>query len=148
MTVPSSPHRAGCVLRCVLVLVAVLVSSLCTAGQSAAELVRAGAASAAVDARPAAGADASLAAGEQGRVDVHQAAGPLPSGTGTGHCGKQAALDTAVARDGSRPSAPLPAPEREEHRTPAAPTGPGPTSGSLRPGLLAPDPIQLSVLRI
>ena len=118
MTVPTSHHRAGSVLRCVLVLVAVLVSSLCAAGQSAAEPVRAEPASAAADVRPAAGPLAGRTAAEQGSLDVveavafHETADSASSGRG--HCGKQATPDAASTHDGSRPSAPLPAPEREQ----------------------------------
>ncbi|MFI5571924.1 hypothetical protein ACIA6T_32230 [Streptomyces sp. NPDC051740] len=81
--------------------VLVLVSSLCAAGQSAAEPVRAEPASAAADARSAAGPLVSKVAAEWGSVDVHQAAGS--SSSDAGHCGRQATSDTAVARDGSRP---------------------------------------------
>lgn len=152
MTVSFSHHRAGSALRCVLVLIAMLVSSLCAAGQSAAESVRAEPASAAADARPAAGPLPGKAAAEQGNTDVrevvalHEEAGP--SSSDTGHCGKKAASDTASARDGSRSSAPLPTPEREERRTPATPAGPGPASGAPGSAPPAPDLVQLSVLRI
>lgn len=152
MTVPSSHHRAGSVLRCLLVLVAVLVSSLCAAGQSAAESVRAEPASATAGVRPAAGPLVSETAAEQGSVDVreagavHEAAGP--SSSDAGHCGKQATPDTAFTHDGSLPSTPLPTPEREEHRTPAAPAGPGPASAGPGSAPPAPDLVRLSVLRI
>ncbi|MFE7812103.1 hypothetical protein ACFU5P_09050 [Streptomyces sp. NPDC057433] len=153
MTLPFSHRRAGSALRCVLVLVAVVVSSLCAAGQSAAESVRTEPASAAADARPAAGPLVGKAAAEQGSGNVqeaaalHEAAGP--SSSGDGRCGRQAASDTASVRDGSRPSAPLPTPEPEERRTPAAPAGPpGPASAGPGSAPPAPDLVQLSVLRI
>ncbi|GGT37377.1 hypothetical protein GCM10010271_46760 [Streptomyces kurssanovii] len=137
-------------LLCVLVLVAVLVSSLCATGQSAAESVRAKPASAAADARPAAGPLVGKAAAEQGNTDVREAVAlhgeAGPSSSETGHCGKQAVSDTASARDGARPSAPLPTPEREEQRVPAAQAGPGPASRG--PGSAPPAPHLLSVLRI
>lgn len=144
MTASSSHHGAGSVLRWVLVLLAVLVSTLCAAGQSAAEPVAAEPASAAADARPAVGPFAGKAA-ERAGTDVHQA--DDLSSPDAGHCGKQTASDTAVARDGFRPSAPLPAPESDEHRTPAAP-GPGSASAGPCFAPLAPGPVQLSVLRI
>ncbi|MEU0615278.1 hypothetical protein ABZ476_20735 [Streptomyces albogriseolus] len=152
MTVPSSHHRAGSVLRCVLVLVAVLVSSLCAAGQSAAEPVRAEPASATADVRPAAGPLAGRTAAEQGSPDVveavafHETADSASSGSG--HCGKQATPDAASTHDGSRPSVPLPAPEREQHRTPAAPADPDPAGAWPRAAPPAPTLVQLSVLRI
>lgn len=152
MTVPSSHHRAGSVLRCVLVLVAVLVSSLCAAGQSAAEPVRAEPASATADVRPAAGPLAGRTAAEQGSPDVVEAVAfhetADSASPGSGHCGKQAAPDAASTHDGSRPFVPLPAPAREEHRTPAAPAGPGPTGAWPRAAPPAPTLVQLSVLRI
>ncbi len=66
MTVPSSRHSAGSVLCSLLVLAAVLLSSLGATGQSATESVRAEPASAAVDVRPAVGPLVSETAGEQG----------------------------------------------------------------------------------
>ncbi|MFD7766155.1 hypothetical protein [Streptomyces sp. NPDC059787] len=150
MTVLSSRHRAGSVLCCLLVLVAVLVSSLCAAARSAAESVRAEPASTTAGVRPAVDPLVSGTAAEQGGVDVreavalHKASDPLSSDAG--HCGKQATPDIASTHDGSRPSAPLP--ERAEHRTPTAPAGPGPASAGPGSAPPAPDLVQLSVLRI
>ncbi|WP_340558356.1 hypothetical protein [Streptomyces sp. GSL17-111] len=139
-------------LRCVLALVAVLVSSLCAAGPSAAESVRAEPASAAADALPAAGLLGGKAGAARAGTDVREAAALHeavdPASSGTGHCDGQATSDTAAARDGSRPSAPLPTPQREEQRTPAATTGPGPAPAGPGSAPPAPDPVQLSVLRI
>ncbi|MFI0504437.1 hypothetical protein ACH3WN_16615 [Streptomyces albogriseolus] len=137
-------------LRHVLVLVAVLVSSLCAAGQSAAEPVRAEPASAAADVRHAAAPLTTGTAAEQGGPavveagDFHEAAGSPSSGSG--HCGKQATPDVASTHDGSRPSVPLP--EREQHRTPAAPAGPNPAGAGPEAAPPAPTLVQLSVLRI
>lgn len=142
MTVPSSHHRAGSVLRCVLVLVAVLASSLCVVRQSAAQSVRAEPAFAAADVRLAAGPLGGETDTRQGDTDVREAAAPhvtaAPSSSDTGHCGKRAAPDTVSTRDESRPSAPLPTPEHEEHRTPASPAGPGPAFAG--PGSAPPHP--------
>ncbi len=152
MTVPSSHHGASSVLRCLLVLVTVLVSSLCAAGQSAAEPVRAEPASAAAGVRPAAGPLVGETAARQGSVHVREAV-PVhevadPSSSDTGHCGKQADPDIVSTLDGSRPSAPLPTAEREEHRTPAPPAGPDPACAGPGSAPPAPDLAQLSVLRI
>ncbi|MCA2204675.1 hypothetical protein [Streptomyces sp. SMS_SU21] len=152
MTVPSSRHRAGSVLCCLLVLAAVLLSSLCATGRSATDSVRAEPASAAVDVRPAVGPLVGETAGEQGGVDVreaaapHQTADPVPSDAG--HCGKRATPDAVSAHDGSRPFAPPPAPQGPEHRTPAPPSGPDPASVGTDTASPAPDLVQLSVLRI
>ncbi|WP_431784561.1 hypothetical protein [Streptomyces chumphonensis] len=152
MTVPSSQHGTGSVLRCVLALVAVLVSSLCAAGPSAAESVRAEPASAAVDALPAAGLPVGKVGAARAGTDLRAVDAPHEavdsSSSGTGHCDGQATPDTAAARDGSRASAPLPTPQREEHRTPAATTGPGPAPAGPGSAPPAPDPVRLSVLRI
>ncbi|MEU0654970.1 hypothetical protein ACWEV9_32310 [Streptomyces albogriseolus] len=152
MTVPSSHHRAGSVLRCVLVLVAVLVSSLCAAGQSAAEPVRAEPASATADVRPAAGPRTSEIVAEQDSPDVREAvalqAVADSVSSDSEHCGKRATPDVASTYDGSRPSVPLPAPEREQHRTPAAPADPDPAGAWPRAAPPAPTLVQLSVLRI
>lgn len=151
MTLPFAHHRAGFVLRCVLVLVAVLVSSLCAAGQSAAESVRTEPAFATADARPAAGFPGNRAAAEPGSdareaAALHEAA--TPSSADAEHCGGQAGTDTAATRDGSRPSAPPATPEHEERRTASAPAGPGPASAGPESPPPAPDPVRLSVLRI
>ncbi|MGA5440080.1 hypothetical protein ACPCKW_11215 [Streptomyces griseoincarnatus] len=161
MTVPSSRHRAGSVLCCLLVLAAVLLSSLCATGRSATESVRAEPASAAVDVRPAVGPlvgatageqGGSETAGEQGGVDVreaaapHETAGTVPSDAG--HCGKRATPDAVSTHDGSRPFAPPPVPQGPEHRTPAPPSGPDPASVGTGTASPAPDLVQLSVLRI
>ncbi|UQS29152.1 hypothetical protein J5J01_19415 [Streptomyces fradiae] len=152
MTVPSSRHTAGSVLRCVMVLVAVLASSLCAVGQSAAESVPASA-TATADVRHAAGLPlVSGATAERGSVDVGDAAAlheaTAPASPDAGHCGKQTALDIASAHDASRPSAPLPTTGSEERRTPAAPTGPGPAFAGPGSAPPAPDLARLSVLRI
>lgn len=156
MTVPSPHHRAGFVLRCLLVLMAVAMSSLCLAGQSAAESGRT--ASAAVtaavtaDARPAAEPLVGPAPAERDSTDIretatlHEADGPASSDIG--HCGKEAARDTAVARDDSRPSPPLPMPDREDRRAPAVPVSRGTAAGWPGAAAPAPDVVQLSVLRI
>ncbi|MEU7567670.1 hypothetical protein AB0A99_16980 [Streptomyces fradiae] len=154
MTVPSSHHTAGSVLRFVMVLVAVLASSLCAVGQFAAESVRAEpvSATATAGAQPAAGPLVSGPTAERRGVDpgdaaaLHEAA--APASPDAGHCGKQTALDIASAHDGSRPSAPLPTTGSEERRTPAAPTGPGPAFAGPGSAPPAPDLVRLSVLRI
>lgn len=152
MTVPSSHHRAGSVLRCLVVLVAVLVSSLCAAGQSAAESVRGEPASATAGVRPAAGPLVGEAAAEQGSVDVREAVALVevagPSSSDTGRCDKHSGPDIASTLDGSRPSAPLPTAEREEHRTPAPSAGPVPACAGPGSAPPAPDLVQLYVLRI
>ncbi|WP_149547952.1 hypothetical protein [Streptomyces marokkonensis] len=155
MTASSSHDGAGSVLRRVLLLVAVVVSSLCMTGQAVTQSAPAEPASATVAARPAVPAAGPLVSGVAAEQDGtgarralprHEAADSAPSDTG--HCGGQAAPDNAAARDGSRPSASLPTPEREEHRTPAAPAGPDPACGGPESAPPAPDPVRLSVLRI
>lgn len=151
MTVTFSHHSAGSALRCVLVLVAVMVSSLCMAGGSAAESVRPS--QAASGTQPTTEPLTSEIATEQDGTEVREAVDDPQGAAGfspvdTGHCDKQAATDTASARDGSRPYAPLPTPVREERWTPVAQAGPGPASGGPGPAPPAPELVQLSVLRI
>ncbi|CAL9328919.1 hypothetical protein [Streptomyces sp. enrichment culture] len=152
MTVPSPHHRAGFVLRCLLVLMAVAMSSLCLAGQSAAESGRTASAAVTADARPAAEPLVGPAPAERDSTDIretatlHEADGPASSDIG--HCGKEAARDIAVAHDDSRPSPPLPMPDREDRRAPAVPVSRGTAAGLPGAAAPAPDVVQLSVLRI
>lgn len=167
MTVPSSRVGASSVLGHVLVLVAVLVSSLCVAGQSvAAASVRAEPVSATAepasaiaepasvtaDVRPAVGPYASPAAAERDSVRSGEAVGHQQvadsSSPDTEGCGRQAAVDTVSAHEGPRLYPPLPSPVGDRHGTPGPPAGTASLavgSGAAPP---APHLVQLSVLRI
>lgn len=170
MTVPSSRVGASSVLGHVLVLVAVLVSSLCVAGQSAAAAsVRAKPVSATAepasaiaepasvtaDVRPAVGPYASPAAAERDSVRSGEAVGhqqvadsSSPDTPATEGCGRQAAVDTVSAHEGPRLYPPLPSPVGDRHGTPGPPAGTASLavgSGAAPP---APHLVQLSVLRI
>src|SRR5690606_27125542 len=142
MTGPSSRVGASSVLGHVLVLVAVLVSSLCVAGQSvAAASVRAEPVSATAepasaiaepasvtaDVRPAVGPYASPAAAEpdsarSGEAVGHQQVADSPS-PASGGSGGQAAVATVSAHEGPRLYPPLPSPVGDRHGTPGPPAG-------------------------
>ena len=174
MTVPSSRIGASSVLGHVLVLVAVLVSSLCVAGQSAAATsVRAEPVSATAEpasaiaepasaiaepasvtagVRPAVGPYASPAAAERDSVRSGEAVGHQQVADSlspdTEGCGRQAAVDTVSAHEGPRLYPPLPSPVGDRHGTPGPPAGTASLavgSGAAPP---APHLVQLSVLRI
>lgn len=177
MTVPSSRVGASSVLGHVLVLVAVLVSSLCVAGQSAAAAsVRAKPVSATAepasataepasaiaepasvtgDVRPAVGPYASPTAAERdsgrsGEAVGHQqvADSSSPDTPATEGCGRQAAVDTVSAHEGPRLYPPLPSPVGDRHGTPGPPAGTASLAVGSGAAPPAPHLVQLSVLRI
>lgn len=167
MTVPSSRIGASSVLGHVLVLVAVLVSSLCVAGQSvAAASVRAEPVSATAEpasaiaepasvtagVRPAVGPYASPAAAERDSVRSGEAVGHQQVADSlspdTEGCGRQAAVDTVSAHEGPRLYPPLPSPVGDRHGTPGPPAGTASLAVGSEAAPPAPHLVQLSVLRI
>lgn len=146
----ASRHRAGLVLRCVLVLLTSVVSFLCVAGQASARPDRSVPAATTVAGAPTASA---AARGEPASPQV--VARPAEDGAeavdasppDSEPCGKRAAADTSTPRDDHRPPAPLTA---SAHAERATHTTPDETAVHARDAEPAPPPAlaRLSVLRI